>query len=550
MKELKSKSLLIYDPETGEKQEIDIFRGESAYEAAVRLGMTTLSEEQWVREYDANRDAAIAAIEAKAQEALASIPEDYTELNGRVEQLSQEIGYFPITNMLYGAAHERVEKSVSAATGEFEVSSKTKGVPLVSGRRYLIYYSLLIGENTSDNWPAATAFLPYLRNIASNSNITTVEMTKTVQMGDWAVGDRLTFYGFFTPASDYANVGGWVITIYGGTETKVADWIVDKLYLLDVTDLTTEEATIIIGNLENVTGNKSHISGETKLDVIERRLVDLEAGRDIDVDLLCWGDSLTAGAGGSGTTYPAVCASELSLTYKNCGVGGETGNTISARQGGNNVIIPAGAVNGTYTVLKDIFGAEIKPLLQGNGSNSGNKLIVNGFECNLAYSSSTGYTISGYTGPALTVPDFARFAGSDFTGKIVCIWAGNNGVKVGNSSDASAVIAIIDSMIAHIGHSNYVVFTRWISGGTEATFATEDAEMLKHYGNKLFPVRKLLVENGLAIMGITPTAQDNTDIANGTVPTSLRSDGIHLNANGYTALGKMLANKIRALGYA
>lgn len=91
MKELKSKSLLIYDPETGEKKEIDIFRGESAYEAAVRLGMTTLSEEQWVREYDANRDAAIAAIEAKAAEALASIPEDYTELDGRVKGLQNNL---------------------------------------------------------------------------------------------------------------------------------------------------------------------------------------------------------------------------------------------------------------------------------------------------------------------------------------------------------------------------------------------------------------------------------------------------------------------------
>lgn len=103
MKELKSKSLLIYDPETGEKKEIDIFRGESAYEAAVRLGMTTLSEEQWVREYDANRDAAIAAIEAKAKEALASIPEDYTQLGERVDQLSEEIadiGYSSVTNLI------------------------------------------------------------------------------------------------------------------------------------------------------------------------------------------------------------------------------------------------------------------------------------------------------------------------------------------------------------------------------------------------------------------------------------------------------------------
>ena len=57
------------------------------------------------------------------------------------------------------------------------------------------------------------------------------------------------------------------------------------------------------------------------------------------------------------------------------------------------------------------------------------------------------------------------------------------------------------------------------------------------------------MENGLTVAGITPTEQDETDIAAGTVPTSLRSDGVHLNAAGYKALGTMLADKIVSLRY-
>lgn len=274
--------------------------------------------------------------------------------------------------------------------------------------------------------------------------------------------------------------------------------------------------------------------------------IEERTGTVYDTDLLFWGDSLTAGAGGGDTSYPKVCAETLGLTRINCGVGGETANTIAARQGGNNIVIPDGAVNGTYNTLSDIFGASIAPLLQGNGSNSGNALIIDGQTCTLTHSSS-GYTISGYTGDAITVPKIASFRGSDFTGKVVVIFVGQNGATFTGLTGVDARIAIIDSMIKHIGHENYVIMG--LSTGTNTSREADDNQMLAHYGNKFFPTRTLLVDYGLTINGLTPTAQDETDIANGTVPTQLRSDGTHMNAYGYTAIGKMLADKIRSLGY-
>ena len=102
-------------------------------------------------------------------------------------------------------------------------------------------------------------------------------------------------------------------------------------------------------------------------------------------------------------------------------------------------------------------------------------------------------------------------------------------------------------MIAHVGHDRYVILG--LSSGTNSTREADDNQMLAHYGNKFFPTRKLLVDYGLTINGLTATAQDETDIAAGTVPTQLRSDSVHMNDYGYIAIGKMLADKIRSLGY-
>ena len=271
-------------------------------------------------------------------------------------------------------------------------------------------------------------------------------------------------------------------------------------------------------------------------------------------DILFWGDSLTAGAGGNGTTYPGVCAAELGKTHINCGVGGETANTISARQGGNNVIIPAGAINGTYNngELLDMFGAEVSPLRQGNGSFSGNMLFIKGILCSLSISQTSAtsddavYTISGYTGGTSNVPLLGKFIGAEYDAHVVVIFVGQNGSWYENTNNLENRIAIIDSMIAHVPHKRYVIVG--LTSGTSSR-ATEEETLTKKYGSKYMASRALLVAQGLTIAGVAPTTQDTTDIANGTVPTSLRSDEVHLNANGYMALGKLVADKIRALGY-
>ena len=260
-----------------------------------------------------------------------------------------------------------------------------------------------------------------------------------------------------------------------------------------------------------------------------------------------WGDSLTAGAGGGGTTYPKICCDELGITdYLNCGVGGESANTISCRQGGNSLILPPGKVNKyTLSQLTDIFGHPCNPLRQGNGSNSVNPITINGIKCEITISqtsitdSSATYTITGYNDELLAETP-VKFNGCNYTSDITVIFVGQNGPGFDER------LKIIDSMISKI-NEKYIVMG--LSSGSKESMETQEEQMLSKYGVHFFNTRNMLSKYGINVMKITPTATDVEEMNVGKVPTSLRSDSIHLNAKGYTALGKLLAQKIRACGY-
>ena len=265
--------------------------------------------------------------------------------------------------------------------------------------------------------------------------------------------------------------------------------------------------------------------------------------------IIFWGDSLTAGAGGGGTTYPDVCARELGISnYLNAGVGGETANTIASRNGANNMIIPVGNVNRIYKIgeLKDMYGTNILPLRQGSGGNTVNPIYINGHKCELSINQANAtdpnatYTISGYNGTPIKYPTPCKMAGCDLSAEITVIFVGQNGPSFEQR------LSIIDSMISKT-NGKYVILT--LSSGTEEQMKSQESTMLSKYGNHLFKTREMLSKYGLSMCGITPTSEDETAIANGSVPPSLRVDSVHLNANGYTALGKMLASHIRSLGY-
>lgn len=91
MKKISNKNIYVKNPETGDYESIVGFQGESAYDAAIRLGKTNLSEEKWVAEYVEKRDEAIEAIDNKGKTVLQTLPDDYVKMSSDVRQKAQAI---------------------------------------------------------------------------------------------------------------------------------------------------------------------------------------------------------------------------------------------------------------------------------------------------------------------------------------------------------------------------------------------------------------------------------------------------------------------------
>lgn len=106
------------------------------------------------------------------------------------------------------------------------------------------------------------------------------------------------------------------------------------------------------------------------------------------------------------------------------------------------------------------------------------------------------------------------------------IWAGRN-----NFGSPTTVQSDIAAMIAALPHDRYLVLsilnqnasTEWSGSANYTSIIALNNALAASYGQRYVDIRGILVNNGLAMAGLTATAQDTADIANGVVPTSLRA---------------------------
>jgi lysophospholipase L1-like esterase len=211
-------------------------------------------------------------------------------------------------------------------------------------------------------------------------------------------------------------------------------------------------------------------------------MTEITAGTSSISSIACWGDSLTASAGGGGTTYPWVLASALGRSVYQGGVGGQTSSQILTR-------ILADTSHRDWTTVFWI----------GRNNYAAAQTVVNDILDGIDHlTPSTSRFI------VLSVPngDYSRSQG-DFLDE----WQGGD--------EYDEIIALND-------------------------------ELGKTFGPAYVDVRRYLIDYGLRDAGVTPTAQDLIDIGHDVVPLSLRSDKIHLNSAGYTVVGNYVARLLRA----
>lgn len=298
----------------------------------------------------------------------------------------------------------------------------------------------------------------------------------------------------------------------------------------------------------------------------------------------CIGDSLTMGAITAGEhawekgySYPIELGKKLGSSFNviNLGVGGEGVETINARITGfivtstNPQNLPLNIASEPKKIeilIKAYNNSEIKPLVQDEnaiafGSSSGiNPCKLGEIEGNITLEDNKYYFERTKAGGSRTI-SYDQFVSTNAYESInkndtLIFWCGQNDLYAGVTgvqlSDIECVLNRIDNMIDTLNIDRYIV----IGNISEEENPVANANAVKlnklqseRYGSHFIDAKYLLINYGLQSMGITPTEQDKTDITNNRVPTSLRSDNIHLNAKGYAYIAQIVHEKGVALKY-
>lgn len=305
---------------------------------------------------------------------------------------------------------------------------------------------------------------------------------------------------------------------------------------------------------------------EADLDRMQSAVGELAEGGYIT----CWGDSLTAGGG-----WPERLAALSGLTVYNAGTGGEDSKTIMARQGGdammvNRLVIPAGtspvviAERSTDGGIQTVFGNTAAPLLQGGGSHV-NPVSIAGISGTLAWTGSSYADMNGnwtftrsVPGEAVTIDRptaIVTKADREWNHGINILFMGQNG----GYADIDSLIWQHRQMISHSTARKTIVLG--FSSGSASGRAEYEAAMRAEFGRYFISLRQYLAAPlfgedgttitscfGLADAGLTPTPEDLTAIASGTVPPQLLSDSVHYTSAAKTVIGNMLYKKMAELG--
>lgn len=272
--------------------------------------------------------------------------------------------------------------------------------------------------------------------------------------------------------------------------------------------------------------------------------------------IVCWGDSLTEGTGGSGTTYPNTLEKLSGREVLNYGVYAEMASCIAARQGGNAMhadeafTIPAACEPVEIKLVNESGSPE---MLMVFGDAGINPCSIGGVMGTMSINMENG--VRSFTrsepGDEVTVESGTPMLFHAMLDKkdddILVIFSGTNDYP--DTESIQDVIAYQRAMLEYAGAENYVII-----GMTKKKAMEEIVEinqiLAKEYGEHFLDIREYLMENGLKDAGVTETEQDKADMAAGEIPSSLRTDEEgHGTSAFYRIIGEQLYKKMQELGY-
>lgn len=476
----------------------------------------------------------------------------YDKTNGDITDLKSAISPF-IFNVLYDKVSATETYSVEVANSNAWlgfVSRYDGGIPVKSGIHYKFGFKVSVG---SDNTETSGTFAPVFRVYGTSTNASVTVTPSSIAWGNVpsGVNDRYVFDAVFD--SDQTVY----IALFGSSHTVGKTWslVAQNMFLFAADDTGNQSAIdYFIENFAPVYSIASEIPG------LETRVSALENQTKNDT-VVCWGDSLTRGAGGGGTSYPSVLSGLIDdgRTVWNYGIGGENAQTIAARMGAIPYVLwPCTLTRDQQpndVTIKALNGMDVQPVRQI--PTEFRLFTISGSQFYLAYDSGNNkYTLtSRYNeGTAINITEPTIITSYEslrdaIKKSIVCICIGTNGWGSDNVLDLTS---IIETMIKHNGSDRYIVIGMPTHYQATSVQAQRDSDRVignvfgTHFVNLYEYMSSVYALNDA---GITPTTQDTQDIENGLVPTSLRSDGTHLNGAGYTLMAQRVYKTGKTLGY-
>ena len=288
--------------------------------------------------------------------------------------------------------------------------------------------------------------------------------------------------------------------------------------------------------------------------------------------IVCWGDSLTAGTGGEGVSYPKVLKQLMQERLfanipvamplpevVNMGVGGEDTHTILGRNGAipfvvkENMTIPSDTTP-VSIVMESASGKAVAPFRQGNaGAES---VEINGVTGTIDVIQDS-YTSAEFSyefirkepGEVVYVSEGTPIITSGsvmWTDYIPVIFMGENG----GFNDVKELIEQQRAIIEHQTSHKERFLIIGLHTGTKKQRAELEEAMLQEYGEKYINLREELCTKGLEAAGLQGTQEDVEMLQKGMVPASLMiSDKCHFNAYGYQVIGELIYARMDELGY-
>lgn len=275
--------------------------------------------------------------------------------------------------------------------------------------------------------------------------------------------------------------------------------------------------------------------------------------------IICLGDSLTMSYGGDGTTMPGTIDELCNLTVLNYGVYGESLSCMSARYGANpqylcdDIVIPADETP-VQAQVEGKYGWEMLLVFGDAGIHT---VSLNGIEGTYTISDEGKRYFTRLTpGEETFVAKGTRLYTEAMLDKqdndILVLWGGSND-EPQSKDEIPLMLEKIDEIIDYHGNDKYIIVSLTSRHGRIPIVDDVNEAYKERYGEHYLDLRSYMLHDALNDLGITPTELDETALANGDMPYSLRcstaEDESHGNADFYRLAGEQIYLKLKEIGY-